>query len=39
MQDRFRIHYEEKRKICDKACSIVQEGECIFGLEERVLFL
>ena len=30
MQDRFRIHYEEKRKICDKACSIVQEGECIF---------
>ena len=30
MQDRFCIHYEEKRKICDKACSIVQEGECIF---------
>lgn len=30
MQDRFRIHYEEKRKICASASQLVKDGECIF---------
>lgn len=30
MQERFRIHYEEKRKICACASQLVKDGECIF---------
>lgn len=30
MQQRFQIHTEEKKKICEKACQEIQDGECIF---------
>lgn len=30
MKERFRIHYEEKRKVCSKASELVKDGECIF---------
>ena len=30
MKERFRIHYEEKRKVCAKASELVKDGECIF---------
>lgn len=30
MKERFRIHYEEKRRICVKASELVKDGECIF---------
>ena len=30
MKERFRIHYEEKRKVCIQASHLVKDGECIF---------
>lgn len=30
MKERFRIHFEEKRKVCEQASQLVKDGECIF---------
>lgn len=30
MKERFRIHYEEKRKVAEAACELIKDGECIF---------
>lgn len=30
MQDRMRIHYDLKERICKKAAALVKDGECVF---------